>query len=177
MDNNFKTGFYKRALALGFSNEEVDAMYQKRATEDQLNPDDIQRLKSLMSRQGFKPNYGVDDSSQYALQYNNKLLQMRDKLHEKNPEIEGITSGVGHGLLGGALGGLASHAYGLPGWGKGVGAAIGALGTGAHYYNKRKNEVNTAHKLTDPGNMRNMLDYLSSERQFANNQIGNYRNI
>ena len=67
---------------------------------------------------------------------------------------------------------LAKH---LPGWGRAVGTAVGALGSGLSHYNQAKTQTNAVKKLVNPQALRQTFDQLSNERQYGNNQIGNYR--
>lgn len=193
--NLFKEGFIKSAIDKGFSIEESNQLYQAETDKyanSEYTPEDYQQIKDLMTEEGYNPEYNMDDTAPYAREYNQNILKLRDQNYEKNPDIEGLKSGIGHGAVGAAagygLGHLAGHAVQpllnpkyvnfakhLPGWGRGIGLAVGALAGGLPHYDKRKTEVSAAKKLTHPAAIHQTLDQLSKERQYANNQIGNYR--
>jgi hypothetical protein len=191
----FKYGFMKSAFDKGYTTEESEAMYNhevSKVANSDYSPEDFQNIKDMLAERGKSPAYNVDDTHPYAREYNQDILKLRDKYYDRNPDIEGVKSGVGHGILGGVAGFGAGHLAGeaasslvnpkytslvkhLPGWSRAVGLGIGALAGGVKHFNKTKQDVTSLKKLTHPGNMQTTFDTLSKERQFANNQLGTYR--
>jgi len=188
---NFKQGFIKASIAKGFSKEESLNMYLNEINKYADENDNYQEVKDLLQEKGFTPNYGIDDTNPYAQQYNQELLKLRDDTHGQNPDLEALKAGLVHGTKGSLMGLAGGHLAGtigkglinphynfgksLPGWGRAIGTAIGALAQGLPAAAKKRQEVEAAKSLTDPRITKRMLDMLSAERQLSNNQIGNYR--
>jgi len=177
------------AMRKAYFRNYVDRGMMDKKAADQYTPEDYQQIKQLLASKGYNPQYNIDDTHPYAREYNQKLMQLRDSNFNANPEIQGLKSGVGHAALGGLGGYGLGHVAGeftkrfanpsiakhLPRWGRAVGAAVGALGSGLSGYHNAKAQTSAVKKLTNPTALRQTFDQLSAERQYGNNQIGQYR--
>lgn len=188
----FRNSFIKAAKDKGLSEKVALQMYNgevQKSADEPYTPEDYMQVKDLMSRKGYNPQYNIDDSHPYGRQYNQKIMQLRDKYHNASPEWEGVKGSVLPAAKGGVVGYGLGHVAGnmikrfttpniakhLPGWGRAIGLGVGALGGGASGYNHAATQTQAAQKLVNPQALRHTFDTLSKERQYGNNQIGNYR--
>ncbi len=194
----FRFGFLKKAAALGFSHEQAAGMYaaglQKIAYNDlPISTDEVSDFKNQMQDQGYAPPTAGSDYSPQAVGYNHHMIQQRDQLAAKNPDIETALGGLSGGAYGAAAGTFGGHLAGhlqkstldpakfsprfmqkLPGRFRVGGALIGALAGGIPGAMNARHKVDVAKKLEDPRNLDYFIRQMANERHLANNDFNNY---
>lgn len=171
----FKQGFINKALADGFDNKVAEELFDKIAFgENMMTPEDIGNYKNILARRGAPMEYGVDPGQPEARQYNMHMLNHRDSMAKKDPQIASLKAGLGHGLVGAGLGagvGALMKRFGFNSrWKPGL-SALGGAAMGVRGANRAEQEVQLAKKMQDPNNLETFIQQMAKERALANNQF------
>lgn len=108
----FARGFIKAAVAKNMALEDfAEVIKTALARPDELNYNDVARIKKEMSLQGADVPYD-DPTGEGRRAYNAELLRKRDDSADEIPAISGGIAGLKSGLIGAGIGGAAGTGAG-----------------------------------------------------------------
>jgi hypothetical protein len=180
-------GFLKAAHAVELSPETTAVLVKRAFGNYDLRPEDIARIRLSLQERGVAAPYS-DPNGILNANYNQNILQARDRSLDQIPEMEGALSAASRGLTGGLVGGAAglglgkllnrpgilgnSVSYGLrknlPG-GLGAGAGmLGALLGALPAYKQKVDEVRGLQKLNYPENLHKLISTIEADKTLLN---------
>jgi hypothetical protein len=180
-------GFLKAAHAVELSAETTAALVKRAFGNYDLRPEDIARIRLSLQEQGVSAPYS-DPNGMLNANYNQNILQARDRSLDQIPEMEGALSAASRGLTGGLVGGAGGLGLGkllnrpgilgsnvpyalrkkLPG-GLGVGAGVmGALMGALPAYKQKVDEVRGLQKLNYPENLHKLISTIEADKTLLN---------
>ena len=184
--NNHIIGFIKAATASGLDiDNTIDLVKEAYAN---LSPDDLAKIRLALQDQGqpapYRDPYGPTGAA-----YNQAILASRDRALSQDPKNQAALAAANSAVSGGAIGGISGNLLGkflksykpsAPGSFSGrvkgkLPLALGVAGTvggsllnAIPAYNKKKETVESLHKLNNPEGMQRMIEAIQADKALLN---------
>jgi hypothetical protein len=184
--NKHLTGFIKAATCSGLDVENtIDLVKQAYSN---LSPDDLAKIRLALQDEGQPAPYR-DPYGPTGFAYNQAILAARDRSLNQDPSNQAALEAANKAVSGGAVGGISGNLLGkflkgykpsAPGSFSGrvkgkLPLALGVAGTvggsllnAIPAYNKKKQTVESLHKLNNPESMQHMIAAIQADKALLN---------